>query len=96
MTLFEYLGILISVVMGLGITHLLIGVSKTIHLRRTLRIYWVHSVWSVNLLFFAWMHSLTLIGAATSNRRYHAIFSILWLVTVLAFLGFTTLSRIAT
>jgi len=30
MTLFEYLGVLISVVMGLGITHLLTGISKVI------------------------------------------------------------------
>lgn len=190
MSLFEYLGVLISVVMGLGITHLLIGVSKTIHQRSTVRLYWVHSVWTVNILIFivviwwgmfwwsglvqwtfyqflfvilyaivlfllasvlypwrfpsdfdlqehyfgnrrwffgilvlAWcidipetvlkaetglrelpqsyllfashMLALSLIGATTSSRRYHEIFSVYWLMAVLVYLGLTTLSRIA-
>jgi hypothetical protein len=52
MSLFEYLGVLISVVMGLGITHLLIGISKIIQFRNTVRIYWVHILWSINILVF--------------------------------------------
>lgn len=190
MSLFEYLGVLISVVMGLGITHLLIGVSKTIHYRDSVRLYWVHAVWTVNVLFFIvavwwgmfWWSSLgqwgfyrflfvvlyaivlfllasilypwelprdfdfrehyfrnhrwffgihalaysidipetvlkaraglrevpqyylihilsllvlCLIGAVTSNRRYHAVFSVYHLVATFVYLGFTTLSRIA-
>jgi hypothetical protein len=190
LSLFEYLGVLISVVMGLGITHLLIGVSKTIHYRNSVRVYWVHSVWTVNVLVFIvviwwgmfWWSSLgqwgfyqflfvvlyaiilfllasilypwelardfdfrkhffrnhrwffgiqalawcvdvaetglkaeaglreppqfymlfvpsllilSLIGAVTSNRRYHAFFSIYWLCAILVYLGFTTLARIA-
>ena len=50
MSVFEYLGVLVSVVMGLGITHVLAGVSKTIHHRDTMKIYWVHLVWTVSLL----------------------------------------------
>jgi len=52
MTLFEYLGVLISVVMGLGITHLLIGASKVIQHRDSVRFYWVHAVWTVNMLIY--------------------------------------------
>ncbi len=52
MSLFEYLGLLISVVMGLGITHLLTGVSKVIQHRDTVRIYWVHIVWTANILLY--------------------------------------------
>jgi len=52
MALFEYLGVLISVVMGLGITHLLIGTSKVIECRDSVRIYWVHSLWTVNILIY--------------------------------------------
>ncbi|NIQ81711.1 MAG: hypothetical protein GTN93_27175, partial [Anaerolineae bacterium] len=52
MTLFEYLGVLISVVMGLGITHLLIGTSKVIQHRESIRLYWVHAVWTVNILIY--------------------------------------------
>lgn len=52
MTLFEYLGVLISVVMGLGITHLLIGTSKVIQHRDSIRVYWVHILWTVNVLVY--------------------------------------------
>ena len=52
MSLFEYLGVLISVVMGLGITHLLTGLSKVIHHRNTVGVYWVHIVWTVNVLLY--------------------------------------------
>lgn len=50
--LFEYLGVLISIVMGLGITHLLIGVSKVVHLRESVRHYWVHYVWTLNVMVY--------------------------------------------
>ncbi len=52
MGLFEYLGVLISVVMGLGITHLLTGTSKVIQCRDTVRAYWVHIMWTVNILLY--------------------------------------------
>jgi hypothetical protein len=52
MALFEYLGVLISVVMGLGITHLLMGVTKVVQHRDTVRVYWVHTVWTLNVLVY--------------------------------------------
>ena len=52
MSLFEYLGILISVVMGLGIAHLLTGTAKLIQGRATLNIYVPHVVWTANVLLF--------------------------------------------
>ena len=52
MSVFEYLGVLLSVIMGLGVTHILAGVSKTVHHRKTLKLYWVHSLWSVNILIY--------------------------------------------
>ena len=52
MGLFEYLGVLISVVMGLGITHLLVGISKIIQYRSSVRIYWVQVNWSINILVY--------------------------------------------
>ncbi len=50
MSVFEYLGVLLSVIMGLGVTHLLAGISKTIHYRKTLRLFWVHTLWTFNIL----------------------------------------------
>jgi hypothetical protein len=36
--------------MGFGNTHVLSGVSKTVHHRETMKIYWVHLVWTISLL----------------------------------------------
>jgi hypothetical protein len=190
LSLFEFLGVLISVVMGLGIAHILSGMSKTIHLRDVVRPYWVHTAWSVNTLFLiitiwwgmfwwssleqwhfyqylfvisyaivlflaasilypwdvepgfdfevhfyrnrpfffgilalAWaidipetilkadqglrslpelylvvvpsMLVLSIVAAITGSRRFHAIFAVMWLATMLTYLGLTTLSKIA-
>jgi hypothetical protein len=190
MSVFEYLGVLLSVVMGLGLTHLLTGLSKTIHHRDTLRIYWVHLVWVFNvalyivaiwwglfwwsgqsswsflqflfillyavvlfllasllypwdvaadqdfeehfwrtrpwffaILAIAWMIdvpetvlkgqeglrampaeyavfaatqvTLAIIGASTSNRRFHSVYAVLWPVITVGYLTLTTLAQIA-
>jgi len=52
MGVFEYLGVLLSVIMGLGVTHILAGLSKAIHHRKTIRFSWVHAVWSINTLIY--------------------------------------------
>ncbi len=52
MSLFEYLGVILSVIMGLGVTHVLAGVSKTIHHRKTVKPYWVQSLWAFNVLIY--------------------------------------------
>ena len=52
MDVFEYLGVILSVVMGLGVTHILAGLSKTIHFRNSVKIYWVQALWSVNVLIY--------------------------------------------
>ena len=52
MSVFEYLGVLLSVIMGLGVTHILVGLAKTIHNRKTITLFWVHSLWAVNVLIY--------------------------------------------
>ncbi len=52
MTLFEYLSVFLSVIMGLGVTHILVGFSKTIHYRKTLKLNWVHTLWAINILIY--------------------------------------------
>ncbi len=63
MQAFEYLGVLVSVVIGLALTHLVLGFIRIIHSRRSTVVYWVHSLWVFNVLylllgfwwfFFAW------------------------------------------
>jgi hypothetical protein len=52
MGVFEYLGVLLSVIMGLGVTHILAGLSKAIHHRKTFKHSWVHSMWALNILIY--------------------------------------------
>ncbi|MDJ0792774.1 MAG: hypothetical protein QNI98_00930 [Woeseiaceae bacterium] len=52
MGVFEYLGVLISVIMGLGVTHLATGASKLIHNRDSVKFYLPHALWTVNVLIF--------------------------------------------
>lgn len=55
MGVFEYIGVLISVVMGLGITHLATGATKLIQNRETVTFYWPHAVWTINVLVYILM-----------------------------------------
>jgi len=50
--MFEYLGILIAVILGLALTHLVRGLSRLIHIRRTAKIWWPHILWTINILIY--------------------------------------------
>jgi hypothetical protein len=44
---FEYLAVLVSLILGLGITHILTGVGHTIHRRSRVETNPVHTIWTV-------------------------------------------------
>jgi len=48
--MFDYLAILISVILGLALTHLLTGVSRLIQLSHRVRLYWVQLVWTLDVI----------------------------------------------
>lgn len=50
MDAFGYVSVIISVVIGLGLSHLLTGVAELFKTRRRVKFYWVHLVW-VGLIF---------------------------------------------
>jgi hypothetical protein len=50
--MFDYLGVLISVILGLALTHILTGWARQIELRRQVRLYWVQVVWSVGIVVY--------------------------------------------
>ena len=52
MVIFEYLGVLISVIMGLGVTHLAVGASKLVQNRDQCKPYLAHSLWSLAILLY--------------------------------------------
>ena len=49
---FEYLSVLISIILALGMTRVLAGVGEMLQPRRHRRIYWVHVIWIVNLFIY--------------------------------------------
>ncbi|MEO0973514.1 MAG: hypothetical protein AAFX85_10510 [Pseudomonadota bacterium] len=55
MGIFEYIGVLISVIMGLAITHLAVGTTKLIQNRDTAKLYVPQLLWTVNVLLYVLM-----------------------------------------
>jgi len=55
---FDYIAVLVSVVVGLGVVHLLAGASRFLIARGEWKPYWVHLLWTWNvfhyLVFFWW------------------------------------------
>src|SRR6476646_7986262 len=49
---FEYLSVLISIILVLGMTRFLAGVGEMLQARRNRHIYWVHVIWTVNLFIY--------------------------------------------
>ena len=49
---FEYLSVLISIILALGMTRVLAGVGEMLQARSRHRIYWVHLIWIVNLFLY--------------------------------------------
>ena len=52
MGVFEYLGVILSVIMGLGVTHILAGFSMTSHQRKTVNPYCDQALWALNVLIY--------------------------------------------
>jgi hypothetical protein len=51
MGLFEFLMILISVVIGLALSEILIGVASLLRVRETIRIHWIHILFQFGVFF---------------------------------------------
>jgi len=52
MTSFEYLSVLISIVLALGVTHLLSGLSSILRSEGKVRLCWIQLTWSLVILAF--------------------------------------------
>ncbi len=50
--MFDYFAVLISVILGLALTHVLRGLAKLIQMRREVKPYWVHVLWSFNVIIW--------------------------------------------
>lgn len=47
MSPFDYISVVLSVVIGLGLSHLLSGCVELVQARERVRFYWVHTTWAV-------------------------------------------------
>jgi len=52
MSAFEYLSVLISIILALGMTRVLAGVGEMLQARSRHRLYWVHLFWIGNLFLY--------------------------------------------
>ena len=78
MTPFSYLIVLVSIILGLGITRLLTGLGQQIEFRRQIRSYWPATTWAVVLLLVHVQTWWTLFGL-----RYHDGWTFLTFLVVL-------------
>ena len=87
MSAFEFISVLLSIVVGLALTRLLSGVGRALEIRRKIRFYWVQGVWVVNvgllLIAFWWA---TLFSHVDEEVWLFPNFVLLLLYSVLLFL----------
>ena len=92
MTTFEYVAVLVSIVVGLGIAHLLHGVGRLISQPGRWKIYWVHLVWAFSTFlylvhFWWWEFQMSTVEVWTSQLYMFLILYavLLFLVCVILF-----------
>lgn len=87
MSAFEFISVLLSIVVGLALARLLTGVGRALETRRKTRFYWVQGVWVINvvllLVAFWWATLFSHVGAET---WYFPNFALLLAYSVLLFL----------
>jgi len=71
---FEFVTVLVAVIIGLGISHLLLGLGRAIHDRKTISIWWVQILWTVAvfqyLSLFWWNLYYTNSGSSWTQLEY--------------------------
>jgi len=87
MTTFEYLLVLISIIVGLGIAHILSGIGRIISHPNRQRVYWIHLLWVAWafawLILFWWFEFQRSMTEAWSPAAY--VFLILFSVVLYLF-----------
>jgi len=87
MSAFEFISVLLSIVVGLAFTRVLSGVARALEIRRRVRFYWVQGVWMANvallLVVFWWA---VLFSHADSEVWLFPSFALLLVYSVLIFL----------
>jgi hypothetical protein len=53
---FEFVTVLVSVIVGLAVTHLLTGLGRAVHLRQKASLWWVHLLWTATVFVYLALH----------------------------------------
>jgi hypothetical protein len=74
MSSFEFVTVLVAVIVGLGISHLLVGLGRAIHDRKIASIWWVQILWTITvfeyLSLFWWNLYYTNSDSSWSQAEY--------------------------
>ncbi len=82
MSLFEFLMVFVSLIVGLGVAEILTGIAKQIRARATCSGYWVHSC-GVGVIFLALLMAGFIALASSKNSVLHSILVPTFLVLLL-------------
>ena len=85
MGVFEYIGVLISVILGLGITHLATGATKLIQHRDEVKFYLPHMLWTVNILLLILLIWWGMFSWSEHNNWYAFEYLFITLYAIVAF-----------
>jgi cell division protein FtsW (lipid II flippase) len=75
---FSYLVVLTSIVLGLGVTRLVGGFGNLMQTRRRKQMYWVHTLWMLNLLLT--MTIVWWVAYRWRAQQHWTFFLFLWLI----------------
>lgn len=63
MSIFSHISVFISLILGLAVVHLLGGISLILDTQKKTKVYWIHLLWTFNMLFtvvLVWLSSFVL------------------------------------
>ena len=84
---FSYLSVLLSIILGLGITHLLAAASRLIRARAIVRVYWPPLLWAVVMLIIYVQVWWSLFGLRGRSDWSFLAFFVILLQTVLLYMA---------
>ncbi len=90
---FSYLSIVTSIVIALGITRILTGVGKLLERRASVKLYWVHLFWALNVFLFLVLQWWILFRWQSEQNWNFFLFLFLLLSPTVAFLMTVILFR---
>ncbi len=86
MSSFEFISVLVSVIVGLAITNLLTGLGRAIHNRKQARLWWVHIAWTGSIFLYLTLHWWGLFSMRNETSWSYWVFLYILVHSVLLFL----------